>query len=160
MIAKGMVVSMTYTLTNAEGEELDKAGAHEPFAYLHGSGNIIPGLEEALEGLTKGDAKTVTVEPKNAYGEVNPALRLKVPRTQFPKDEVLAPGMRFHSEMPDGQIMAFTILQTDADNVLVDGNHPLAGQTLTFDVAIVDVRNATMEEMAHGHVHGPGGHHH
>jgi FKBP-type peptidyl-prolyl cis-trans isomerase SlyD len=160
MIDKGMVVVMSYVLTNADGDELDKADASQPFAYLHGASNIIPGLENALQGLSKGDSKKVSVDAKNAYGEVNPGLRIKVPRAQFPKEENIVPGMRFHSEMPDGQIVGFTVMQADADTVLVDGNHPLAGQDLTFEVTIIDVRKATLEELSHGHVHGPGGHHH
>jgi FKBP-type peptidyl-prolyl cis-trans isomerase SlyD len=160
MIDKGMVVTMNYVLTNASGQELDRSSSTEPFAYLHGSNNIIPGLENALQGLNKGDKKKVTVEAKDAYGEIDPQLQMKVPLSQFPKDEVIAPGMRFHSELPNGEMVVFTVMQTDDQNVFVDGNHPLAGQQLTFEVEITDVRNASLDELSHGHVHGPHGHHH
>jgi FKBP-type peptidyl-prolyl cis-trans isomerase SlyD len=160
MIANGKVVNLAYTLTDSEGEVLDQADANEPFAYMHGSAQIIPGLESALVGLKQGDKKKVTVEPANGYGELNPDLKLTVKRTQFPADAELETGMQFETQTPDGHSIVFTVEEIEGDTVTIDGNHPLAGETLTFDVEVLSVRDATKEELAHGHAHGGDGHHH
>lgn len=159
MIKKDAIVSLTYTLKNSDGQELDQANADKPFAYLHGNKQIVPGLENALEGMTVGDKKEVTVSPEEGYGEFIPGLKMDVERSNFPKDIKLQAGMQFSAEV-SGKDRVFTVTGIEEDKVQVDGNHPLAGQTLHFAVEVVEVRDATQEELKHGHVHGPHGHHH
>lgn len=160
MIQNGKVVDLAYSLTNTAGEVLDQADARDPFSYLHGSGQIVPGLESALEGLKAGDKKKVSVEPAEGYGEVNPELKLTVNLSQFPKGAKLEVGMQFETQTPDGHGVVFTVEALEADKVKIDGNHPLAGQVLHFDVEVLKVRDATNEELDHGHAHGGDGHHH
>ncbi|MFT4021764.1 MAG: peptidylprolyl isomerase [Acinetobacter sp.] len=157
-IANNLVVSFNYTLTNAQGETLDQSQG-EPLAYLHGAGNIIPGLEKALEGKTVGDKFTVNVPAAEGYGEYNPDLVQEVPVKMFQGVENIEPGMQFQAQTDDG-VQIVTVKAVEGENVLVDANFPLAGQDLTFDVEIVEVREASAEELEHGHVHGAGGHHH
>lgn len=158
-IANDTVVSFHYTLTNDKGEQLDKSG-DEPLAYLHGHHNIISGLENALLGKKAGDKLTVTVEPKDAYGEYLAEAVQEVPRANFQGVDNISAGMQFQTQTEDGHIMLVTVKDVSDDVVVVDGNHPLAGVALTFDVEIVEVREATADEIAHGHAHGVGGHHH
>ena len=160
MIKQGTVVSMTYRLTNAAGEELDRADKIEPFSYLHGAGQIVPGLEKALVGALVGTQKKVVVSPEEGYGEVEEHLRTSAKRNQFPPDAELTVGMRFAADDGNGQPIIFTVTELVGEDVSLDGNHPLAGETLHFDVEVVEVREATAEELQHGHAHGPGGHHH
>ena len=160
MIKNGKVVDLAYSLTNAEGEVLDQADVKDPFTYLQGGSQIVPGLEKALEGLKKGDKKKVAVTPAEGYGEMNPELKLTVNRTQFPPDAELEEGMQFETQTPDGQSVVFTIEEIVDDQISINGNHPLAGQSLHFDVEVLNVRDATGEELSHGHAHGPDGHHH
>ncbi|MBM4251717.1 MAG: peptidylprolyl isomerase [Deltaproteobacteria bacterium] len=160
MIKQGTVVSMTYRLTNAEGEEIDRADKDEPFTYLHGAGQIVPGLEKALSGALVGSRKQVVVSPEEGYGEVVDALRTEAKRNQFPPDAELEVGMRFAADDGQGNPIIFTVIGLEGDLVVLDGNHPLAGETLHFDVEIVGIREATKEELEHGHAHGPDGHHH
>lgn len=157
-IAKHSVVSIDYTLTGKDGEVLDSSQGREPLAYIHGTGSIVPGLEEALEGKEKGAAVQVSVPPAKGYGEREESLSQKVPRTMF-DIESIEPGMRFHAEGAHGTHVV-TVTAVDSENVTVDANHPLAGQTLNFDVKVVDVRPATQQELSHGHVHGAHGHDH
>ncbi|MDM4771594.1 peptidylprolyl isomerase [Solimonas sp. SE-A11] len=157
--AENSVVSMHYTLTNNKGEVLDSSQGGDPLTYLHGSGNIIPGLEKALTGKQIGDKLQVTVEPAEGYGVHDPALVQQVPKRAFQGVPNIEPGMTFHAQSSQGP-MRVTVTAVQGDMVTVDGNHPLAGETLNFDVEITEVRAATLEEIAHGHVHGPGGHHH
>lgn len=157
--AENSVVSMHYTLTNNKGEVLDSSQGGDPLTYLHGSGNIIPGLEKALTGKQVGDKLQVTVAPAEGYGEHDPALIQQVPKRAFQGVPNIEPGMTFHAQSSQGP-MRVTVTAVQGDMVTVDGNHPLAGETLNFDVEITEVRAATLEEIAHGHVHGPGGHHH
>ena len=158
-IAENKVVTLHYTLTDDEGTIIDKSDDGS-FLYLHGASNIIPGLENALTGKTAGDELKVTVEPAEAYGERSDEARQDVPREMFPADTEIEPGMQFHAEGPEGQMITVTVTDVSDDTVSVDGNHPLAGVTLNFDVKVVDVRDASAEELEHGHAHGPGGHHH
>src|SRR5690606_26275332 len=124
--------------------------------YLHGVGQIVPGLEKQLEGLSKGDKRTkLVVTPDEAYGELRADLQISVARDQFPKDTELEPGMRFWAHTPEGQRHPFTVVAVQGEQVQIDGNHPLAGETLHFDIAIEEVRAATAEELEHGHAHGP-----
>jgi FKBP-type peptidyl-prolyl cis-trans isomerase SlyD len=157
--ASGMVVTMHYTLTDDAGTVLDSSEGREPLAYLHGHGNIIPGLEKALEGSEPGFKSSVTVPPGEGYGEKNPEAVFEAPREHFPPEMELAPGNQVYAEGPRGPV-TFTIVDTSDSGVVLDANHPLAGQTLHFDVEVVEVREATQEELEHGHVHGEGGHEH
>lgn len=153
------VVSIHYTLTGDDGAVLDSSDGRDPLAYIHGMGNIIPGLEAHLLGKSAGDTLKASIAPEDGYGEVDPAQIIQVSRSQFEGVKDLAVGMQFTASGPEGNQMV-TITKIENDVVTVDGNHPLAGQTLYFDVNVVDVREATADEMSHGHVHGPGGHHH
>jgi len=153
------VVSIHYTLTGDDGTVLDSSDGRDPLAYIHGMGNIIPGLESRLLGRSAGDTFKATIDPADGYGEFDAAQIIQVSRSQFEGVKDLSVGMQFTASGPDGHQMV-TITKIENDVVTVDGNHPLAGQTLHFDVKVVGVRNATPDEMSHGHVHGPGGHHH
>lgn len=152
-IRENCVVSIHYTLTNDDGQQLDSSSGQDPFVYLHGSRGIIPGLEQALEGKSPGDEFQVTIPPGEAYGEVNDSLIQTVPREAFAGIENLEPGMQFQTRDPNGQTLNITIQEVGDDSVKIDANHPLAGQALHFDVSITEVREATEEEVAHGHVH-------
>ena len=156
--ANGMVVTMHYTLTDDSGNTLDSSNGREPLAYLHGFGNIIPGLETALEGSEVGFKSIVDVAAIDGYGERDPAAVFEAPREQFPDDMDVTPGTRVFADGPNGPI-PFTIMEVTESNVKLDANHPLAGMNLHFDVEVVEVRVATDEEIAHGHVHGAGHEH-
>ncbi|MDR3606953.1 MAG: peptidylprolyl isomerase [Oligoflexia bacterium] len=160
MIKAGKVVELKYSLKNTKGEILDQADANDPFSYLHGAEQIVPGLESALEGLKVGDKKDVVVSPEEGYGPKSEELRLLVNRSQFPKDMDLKPGMSFEADTGGGHGMAFTVESVSGDKVQLDGNHPLAGETLHFAVEVLKVRDATDEEKDHGHSHSGDGHHH
>lgn len=153
------VVSIDYTLTDSEGEILDQSEAGSPLVYLHGAENIIPGLEAALTGKSKGDSLKVTIEPEDGYGEYDESLVAEVERDRFPGADTVQVGDEFQAQTPDGPRLV-TVIEVEDDMITIDANHPLAGETLNFDVKIVDIRAATKEELEHGHVHGPGGHHH
>lgn len=160
LIAANKAVSIDYTLTNDAGEVIDSSSGGAPLKYLHGAGNIIAGLEKALEGKQGGDHVQATIEPEEAYGEYSPELVATLNRSMFEGVDELEVGMQFHASGPDGGMQIVTIRDLEGDDVIVDGNHPLAGQRLNFDVKIVDVRDASEEEIAHGHIHGEGGHQH
>ena len=153
------VASFHYTLTNDKGEVLDSSTGGDPMAYLHGQGNIIGGLEKALLGKKAGDKLKVTVAPGEAYGERRQELVQQVPKAAFQGVPEIQPGMAFTAQSNQGA-MRVVVTAVEGDNVTVDGNHPLAGETLHFDVEIAEVRVASEEELSHGHVHGPGGHQH
>lgn len=158
-IAENKVVTLHYTLTDNEGTVIDKSDDGS-FLYLHGASNIIPGLENALTGKKSGEELKVTVEPEEGYGVRDDARLESVPREMFPEDTEIEAGMQFHAEGPEGQMITVTVSGVEGDTVTIDANHPLAGVQLNFDVKIVDIRDASAEELEHGHVHGPGGHHH
>lgn len=159
LITKDKVVAIDYTLKDSGGQILDQSDEGEPLSYLHGSGMIIAGLESALEGKAANDELQVVVEPTDAYGEFDEALRQQVPRSQFADIEDLAVGMQFRVNADDG-FMVVTVVDVNDKEVTVDGNHQLAGVTLHFDVKVREIRDATEEEIEHGHPHGPGGHQH
>lgn len=160
-ISKNKVVSLDYVLTDDQGRVIDRSNEGSTFAYLHGAKNIIPGLEQALEGHKTGDNVKVTVSPEQAYGERDDSLTQVLDRSQFQGVDQLEVGMQFHAGNADGTgIQVVTITKLDGDAVTIDANHPLAGVTLNFDVTVREVRDATAEELDHGHVHGPDGHHH
>ena len=159
-VARDKVVLFHYTLTNDAGEVLDSSDGREPLAYLHGQGNIVAGLEKALDGRTAGEKFSARVEPAEGYGLRDAALVKRVPRRSFGSAGNIKPGMQFQAQLERGQTRVVTVTAVKGDMVTVDGNHPLAGQSLNFTVEITEVRDATLEELEHGHVHGPGGHHH
>lgn len=158
-IAARKVVQIHYTLTDNDGEVLDTSKGNGPLAYIHGMGNIIPGLESALLGRIVGDRFQVTIPPEDAYGLRDDDLVQSVPRDAFQDVDEIVPGMQFHAKSPEG-LQMFTVIEVEGDEVLLDGNHPMAGITLNFDVEVTAIRDATEEELDHGHVHGPDGHHH
>ena len=154
-ITKDKVAAIHYTLRDNQGTIIDSSDGRDPLHYLHGAGNLIMGMEEGLEGKVKGDKFDLKISPAKGYGEVDASLIQKVPRTAFGDQEV-RPGMQFSTN----QGGVITVKEVGLESVTVDANHPLAGVELNFAVEIMEVRNATAEELAHGHVHGPGGHHH
>jgi len=151
-IAEQKVVTLNYTLTDDEGKVLDQS-QDGSFAYLHGANNIIPGLENALSGKAAGDNLDVSVSPEEGYGERNDALTQVVNREMFPADNPVEVGMQFHAASPDGRSVVVTVVGIEGDEVTIDGNHPLAGANLNFSVEVVGVREASEEELEHGHVH-------
>lgn len=155
-VEKGKAVTFHYTLTNSGGEQLESSRENEPMSYLHGANNIIPGLENAMDGKTAGDKFQVTVEPSEAYGEKNEANIQRISAKHFKNAKKLQPGQLLSLQTKQGPVQV-TVVKVGRFNVDVDANHPMAGQTLTFDVEITNVREATEEEITHGHVHGPGG---
>lgn len=158
-IANNCVASFHYTLTDKDGKVIDSSEGREPLAYLHGSGNIIPGLEKELEGKQVGDKLTVAVPAAEAYGERNEAMMQELPANMFSGVDKIEVGMEFHAQTEQG-VQVVSVAAVDGDTVTVDANHPLAGVDLNFDVEVTDVRAATEEEVAHGHAHGAGGHEH
>jgi FKBP-type peptidyl-prolyl cis-trans isomerase SlyD len=158
-IAERTVASFNYTLTNDAGDVLDSSEGRAPLAYLHGAGNIVPGLEKEMTGHQAGDKFNVVVPPEEGYGLPNPMLIQVVPKEAFQGVDKLDVGMEFQAQTAQGPL-GVVITKIDNDEVTVDGNHPLAGQTLHFAIEVTDVRDASLEELAHGHVHGAGGHHH
>lgn len=159
-IAAGTVVTMHYKLALDDGEVVDSSEGNDPLTYLHGAQNIVPGLESEMEGKEVGSKFDVSVKPEEGYGPRHPNAVQNVPRGAFPDDAQLEPGIQFKAENEDQQPIMGTIMTVDDETVVVDFNHPLAGQTLNFSIEIVSLRAATGEEQEHGHVHGPGGHQH
>jgi FKBP-type peptidyl-prolyl cis-trans isomerase SlyD len=159
-VATGTVVSIHYTLKNDGGETLDSSSGAEPFEYLHGSGMIVPGLEDALFGKQVGERLAVVVPAEQGYGERDLRGVQRVPRSAFPMEGEIEAEMMFQFEGPDGEPIGARVISVEDGVVVIDLNHPLAGETLHFDVSIEAVRNATAEELAHGHPHGAHGHHH
>lgn len=152
-IADNRVVTIHYTLTDSEGEELDSSAGGEPLVYLQGAGNIIPGLENALLGKKAGDSLQVVIQPEDGYGELIDELRQVVSIDLFQGVDELEVGMMFETENEDGNLLV-TVTAIEEGNVALDANHPLAGEVLHFDVSVEDVREATAEELEHGHIHG------
>jgi FKBP-type peptidyl-prolyl cis-trans isomerase SlyD len=154
-ISKNKVVTIHYTLRDNEGKTIDSSENGQPLMYIHGIGNLIAGMEEGLEGKMAGDKLNLKISPEKGYGVRNEELVQKVPRTAFGSQRV-ENGMQFSTD--SGHVV--TVTKVGLESVTVDGNHPLAGIDLNFDVEVVGVREASKEEIEHGHVHGPGGHHH
>lgn len=151
-IANDMVVSIDYTLTDNDGNVIDKSDAGQPLKYLHGHKNIIPGLEKELEGKTEGTELSVKIDPAEGYGQVEPTLIQEVPKEQFQTIENLQAGMQVQAQTDQGPVV-FTVTELKDDTVVVDANHPLAGVELNFAVKVVEIREASKEELDHGHVH-------
>jgi len=158
-IKQDSVVTFHYTLRDDAGEIIDRSDAGQPLSYLQGHGNLVPGLEQALEGKSAGEKLSVKVSPAQGYGEYSQDLLQQVPRRSLKGIGRLTPGMRLHAQTAQGP-RTVTVTRITGDMVALDANHPLAGKNLNFDIEITGVREATQEELAHGHVHGPGGHHH
>jgi len=158
-VEKNKVVGIDYKLTDESGKMIDSSTDHGPLYYIQGTGSLIPGLEAALEGKKSGDSLKVKIDAKDGYGERNDALCQSVPRAQFESTEALEIGMQFEVETEQGELVV-TVTKIEGDLVTVDGNHPLAGIELHFDVTVKEVREPSAEELAHGHVHGEHGHHH
>jgi FKBP-type peptidyl-prolyl cis-trans isomerase SlyD len=156
-ISDQAAVSFHYTLSNDAGEQLDSSIGDAPLFYLHGKGNIIPGLEAALEGRQAGDKFSVTIPPEQAYGVFDASMQQVVSKKMF-DDLDIEVGMQFHADVSHGAGI-ITITEINGDDITIDGNHPLAGVALTFDVEVVEVRDASADELAHGHVHGEGCNH-
>ena len=153
LIGENLVVSMHYKLTDDDGNVLDSSEGAEPLAYLHGSGSIIPGLEKAMVGKVEGDSLKVKVEPADGYGDVNPEFIQAVNKSAFDGVDAIEPGMAFEAQAPDGSVQRILVKEVNGDEVTIDANHPLAGFVLNFDVKVVGVREATEEEVSHGHAH-------
>lgn len=158
-ITKNSIVTIAYQVRTADGVLVDEAAIEAPLSYLHGANNLIPGLEKALEGKEPGDSLDIEIVSAEAYGDFNDALVQNVPKEVFMGTDNLEVGMRFLADTDQGSVPV-VITAIDGDTVTVDGNHMLAGQDLKFHVDVVDVRDATEEELQHGHVHGADGHHH
>jgi FKBP-type peptidyl-prolyl cis-trans isomerase SlyD len=154
-IGKDKVAAIHYTLKDNDGKVLDSSTGRDPLYYLHGAGNLIPGMEEGLDGKSTGDKFQLKVAPEKGYGQKDEALLQKLPRSAF-GDQRVERGMQFQTNQ--GQVV--TVTHVGLESVTVDGNHPLAGVELNFDVEVMDVRTASADELEHGHVHGPHGHHH
>ena len=158
-IAENKVALIDYTLRDNDGEMIDSSEGAGPLAYLHGAGNIVEGLEEALIGKKAGDKVKASIEPAKAYGERYDDMKQEVPKELFGGVENIEVGMQFQSETDEGPVLV-TVMAISEEMVTVDGNHPLAGVHLNFDVTVREVREPTAEELEHGHVHGEGGHQH
>ena len=156
-VGKDTVVRFDYTLKNDAGEVLDSSQGAEPLTYMHGQGQIVPGLESAMNERAVGDKFDVKVPAAEGYGERDPAAIFEIPRDKLPKGVEPKEGMELASRTPDGHVFRLRLVKVGADTVTADANHPLAGVNLNFSVSIVDVRKATEEELEHGHAHGPGG---
>ena len=154
-ITADQAITLNYILKDDDGVVIDES-SDSSFIYLHGHNNIIPGLETALEGKEKGDSFSLVIEPKDAYGEYNPAITQVIPRESF-GDAELEVGMQFHAESEDAQPVLITISEINGDDITIDGNPALAGVTLHYDVDVMDIRAATADELSHGHIHSPDG---
>lgn len=159
-IAKDCVVAMTYTLKDDEGKVLDSNVGKAPLHYLHGHGNIVPGLESALLGKSAGDTVEATIEPKDGYGEYDETRQFEVPKSELGPKVTPQKGMVLTMRGPNGVSVPVTVLKVKLKTVVMDGNHQLAGKNLHFTVEVNSVRKAKKDELAHGHAHGPGGHGH
>ncbi len=159
MVTDGKVVSIDYVLEDPNGNVLDRSAEDTPLSYLHGKSGIIPGLEEALTGKAVGETLEVHVPPEKGYGPKRKYKTQELLRSQFPADAHVAKGARFVMEGPDGKAAPIWITKVQGRSVYVSPEHPLAGMTLFFRVTVREVRDATSEELAHGHAHGPHGHH-
>lgn len=158
-IGPNAVAIFHYTLRDESGTEVETSRGSEPNAYLHGAGNIIPGLENAMLGKSAGDVFTATLAAEDAYGLPDSERKQRVPMKHLLFKGKLKPGMVVQLNTSDGRVPV-TVVKAGRHSADIDTNHPLAGQSLTFDIEVVEVREATEEEIAHGHAHGPGGHHH
>jgi FKBP-type peptidyl-prolyl cis-trans isomerase SlyD len=154
------VVTINYTLKGENGEMLDSTEKGGPFSFVTGNLQVLPGLEDALSSMIIGSKKNIKLAAADAYGEYDEGAVQKVKRNLFPEEAELEIGISYFAKSPEGQHLQFIITEIENDVITANFNHPLAGKKLEFDVELIDVRDATPEEISHGHVHGPGGHHH
>lgn len=159
-IAENTIVTIDYTLKDDEGNVIDSSEGKEGLVYLHGAQNIIAGLENALAGKSVGDALQVTVPPEEGYGEHDEGKIQPVDKAMFEDAGEITVGMDYYAQDPNGEMITITIMEITDEHIIVDGNHPLAGKNLHFDVSVTEIREASAEELDHGHVHGPDDHHH
>ncbi len=159
-IGANKVVTVNYKLSDDEGNLIQKTSVDEPFVYLSGNNQILPKLEQEIDSMIIGGKKNIGLNSSEAYGDYDNKAVQDVKRQEFPEGTNLEKGMEFMANTPDGKPVPFVIKEINEDNITIDFNHPLAGKNLNFDVELIDVRDATREEMEHGHVHGMGGHHH
>lgn len=158
-VESNKVVTIDYVLKDDEGNVIDRSEGGN-FSYLHGANNIIPGLESALMGKAAGDELSVSLEPEQGYGQRNESLKQVVSKEMFQAQEDIEVGRQFYAQSPDGQQLIITVVDVDDDEITIDANHPLAGVNLNFDVRVIEVRDATEDEIAHAHVHGEDDEHH
>jgi FKBP-type peptidyl-prolyl cis-trans isomerase SlyD len=156
-IAQHVVASLEYTLKDDDGEVIDTSEGQGALSYIHGIGNLVPGLEKELDGKGAGDELTVRVEPAEGYGEHDDEMIQVVSRDEMPPDMEIVVGMQLQAESED-EVHDVTVISVEGKDITLDANHPLAGVPLNFEVKVVEVRDATAEELEHGHVHGPEGH--
>jgi FKBP-type peptidyl-prolyl cis-trans isomerase SlyD len=159
-VADGMVVTFHYTMRDSDGEVIESSEGLEPMEYLHGAGNIVAGLEAGMAGHGVGDRFTIEVSPAQGFGSGEDRQQVEVPLSDFPSDMELDVGMPVEAELPDGGSMRLWVVAMDENSAVLDKTHPLAGETLHYEVELVGLRKASAEEKAHGHAHGPGGHDH
>jgi FKBP-type peptidyl-prolyl cis-trans isomerase SlyD len=159
-IGTNKVVTLNFTLKDEEGNVIESTENAEPFQFISGNNQILPKLEEEVDRMLIGTKKKININPADAYGEYNQQAVQKIDKKEFPENMKLEEGMRFVANSPEGKEMPFIINSIDENEITVDFNHPLAGKNLNFNVELLDVRDATPEELSHGHVHGSGGHHH
>jgi len=159
-LKKNQVVAIDFTLKDKDGNIIEETTKENPFMFISGTEQILPKLEENIGEMLIGSKRKVVLEPENAYGKFSDSAVQVVNRSEFPEGTELKVGMGYSADTPDGRQMPFTIKGVEGDNVTLDFNHPLAGQTLTFELELLNLRDATPEELSHGHVHGAGGHHH
>lgn len=159
MIGQNSVVSMHYTLKNDNGDVMDSSEGKPPMVYLHGANNLIPGLEAELTGKTTGATFSATISPEQAYGEFSQELIQVISKSMFQGVESIEVGMSFIAQGDGGAQRQVRVTAVDGDDITIDANHPLAGQTLHFDVEVVEVREGTAQEIEHGHVHADGADH-
>jgi len=155
-IQNDKVITINYVLKDDQGTLIDES-QDGSFCYLHGASNIIPGMENALTGRSQGDELNLVIEPADAYGEYNPNLTQVVDRSMFDANDNIEAGMQFQAQDQEGHVMVITVAKVEGEQITIDGNHPLAGATLHYDIKVVDIRDATDEELSHGHVHQHGG---
>ncbi len=158
-ISNNTAVSIHYTLTNEEGEVIDSSVGNDVLSYLHGTGSIIAGLEKVLDGKSVGDSFTAHIPASDAYGQIMEDRVQTISRDMFEGIDNIQVGMQFHADVSEGPGIV-TVVAIDGENITIDGNHPLAGMPLNFDIEVIEVRPATEEEIEHGHIHGADGHHH
>lgn len=159
-IGNNKVVTLNFTLKDQHGNVLDSTEGEQPFSFLSGHQNILPKLESEIDTMLIGSKRTVTINAADAYGEYNNDIVQVVGKDEFPPEFLLEVGMQYIASAPDGTKMPFTITEVREEDVTIDFNHPLAGKDLSFELELLNVRDATAEEISHGHVHGVGGHQH
>lgn len=158
-VKSNQVITITYTLKDDVGNVIEVTNKENPFSFISGNDQILPKLEENINGMLIGSKRTVTLTPEEAYGIYNESSIQTIDRSEFPENANLEEGMSFITDTPDGQQMPFVIKKIDGEVITLDFNHPLAGRRLTFDLELLNLRDATQDELLHGHIHGPGGNH-